>query len=202
MFALIGNFDLAELGVVLLAAILFFGRRLPEVAMRTAAHVARLRRQLLKMWREAGLEDELRRVRDEVERDMPDPRLHIDPIGDLRRTIEPRAAVTPPRAADMRREAEERKRQAALARAEEQPQEVDLDATVALPRSQAPAEPEADHGATARLERETPDSPAPGASGASGSPAAPKSPAAPAPPRPPTPGAPVGDADEDRAEEH
>ena len=49
---------------------MIFGKRLPEVAMRAAAHIVRLRRSLGQLWREAGLEQELRRVRRDVERDV------------------------------------------------------------------------------------------------------------------------------------
>ncbi len=69
MLALIGNINLLELGVVLVVALMIFGRNLPEVAMRGAAHLMRLRKTVAKMWREAGLEDELRRVRRDIERE-------------------------------------------------------------------------------------------------------------------------------------
>jgi Sec-independent protein translocase protein TatA len=78
MLAIIGNLHMMELLVIALAALMIFGRRLPEVAMRGAAQVVRLRRSVTKMWREAGLEEELRKVRrdidnevDKVQRSLP-----------------------------------------------------------------------------------------------------------------------------------
>ena len=85
MFALIGNFDLTELLVIAVGALLIFGKRLPEVAMRAAAHFMRLRRAVTKMWREAGIEDELRRVRREIEAEVdsiPTPRTLSDEVLD------------------------------------------------------------------------------------------------------------------------
>ncbi|MEC7232946.1 MAG: hypothetical protein VXW31_08405 [Planctomycetota bacterium] len=60
-----------ELLVVGVASVLIFGGRLPEVAMRAIAHVMRARRALSQMWRDTGLEDELRRVRREIETKVP-----------------------------------------------------------------------------------------------------------------------------------
>ena len=67
MLALIGMPDFAELLIIAMAALMVFGKRLPEVAMRGAAQVIKLRRSVARMWREAGLEDELRRVRREID---------------------------------------------------------------------------------------------------------------------------------------
>lgn len=72
MLALLGNFDFTELLVVAAGALMVFGKRLPEVAMRAAAHLVRLRRTVQQMWRQSGLEDELRKVRREVERELSD----------------------------------------------------------------------------------------------------------------------------------
>jgi len=70
MLAIIGNLHMTELLVIALAALMIFGRRLPEVAMRGAAHVVRLRRSVTKMWREAGLEEELRKVRRDIDNEV------------------------------------------------------------------------------------------------------------------------------------
>jgi Sec-independent protein translocase protein TatA len=70
VLALLGNFDLTELIVIGVGALLVFGRRLPEVAMKAAAQVMRFRRAVSQMWREAGIEDELRRVKREIEVDV------------------------------------------------------------------------------------------------------------------------------------
>lgn len=71
MFALFGNLDFTELLVIAAAAIMIFGRRLPEVAVRGAAQLVRLRRTVTQMWRDAGIEDEIRRVRREIDRSVP-----------------------------------------------------------------------------------------------------------------------------------
>ncbi|MCP3915389.1 MAG: hypothetical protein GY711_07525 [bacterium] len=69
MLALIGNLDFFEIVVILVVAVIVFGDRLPEVAMRGAAQLVRLRRTVMQMWRDAGLEDELRRVQREIDLD-------------------------------------------------------------------------------------------------------------------------------------
>ena len=71
MFALFGNLDFMELVVIAAAALMIFGRRLPEVAVRGAAQLVRLRRSVTQMWREAGIEDEIRRVQREIDRSVP-----------------------------------------------------------------------------------------------------------------------------------
>ena len=71
MLALIGNLNVLEILVIAAAALMLFGNRLPEVAMRGAAQFIKLRRAVLKMWREAGLEEELRRVQREVTAEVP-----------------------------------------------------------------------------------------------------------------------------------
>lgn len=92
MFALLGNFDFTELLVIGVGALLIFGRRLPEVAMRAAAQIVRLRRAVSQMWREAGIEEELRRVRREIERDVPPVR---DPGRLVRETVMPGEHANP-----------------------------------------------------------------------------------------------------------
>ncbi|MFT4538895.1 MAG: Sec-independent protein translocase protein TatA [Planctomycetota bacterium] len=67
VLALIGNFDFTEVVVVAATSLILFGKRLPEVAMRAATQFMKVRRAVTKMWREAGLEDELRRVKREVD---------------------------------------------------------------------------------------------------------------------------------------
>jgi Sec-independent protein translocase protein TatA len=74
VLAIFGDFAFTELLLVAAVALMVFGKRLPEVAVRAAAHLTRLRRSLTQMWREAGIEDELRKVRREVESTMPDLR--------------------------------------------------------------------------------------------------------------------------------
>ncbi|MEM6671612.1 MAG: hypothetical protein AAF726_02140 [Planctomycetota bacterium] len=69
--AIFGSLNWLELLVVAAAALMIFGSRLPEVSLRAVAQVMRARRAVSKMWRETGLEDELRRVRRDVELNIP-----------------------------------------------------------------------------------------------------------------------------------
>lgn len=71
MLALLFNLDLSELAIILIGAILVFGRNLPQVAMRGAAQFVKLRRQLMQVWREAGFEEELRKAQRELETSVP-----------------------------------------------------------------------------------------------------------------------------------
>ena len=57
----------AEILLVGAVALIIFGRRLPEVAMRAGTQFVRLRRQLSTVWRQTGLEEELRKVRREID---------------------------------------------------------------------------------------------------------------------------------------
>lgn len=77
MFALIGNLDSMELVVVLIAAILIFGRRLPQVAAQAGAQLGKLRRTLDTAWKDSGADHEVREmqrsiesIRDAVPRDL------------------------------------------------------------------------------------------------------------------------------------
>ncbi|MBJ76645.1 MAG: hypothetical protein CMJ98_06480 [Planctomycetes bacterium] len=89
MIALIGNLHLLEVLSIAGAALLVFGKRLPEVAVRGAGQLVRLRRSVMRMWREAGLEEELRRVRREIEQETP----KLPSAEDLTREVEWRAEV-------------------------------------------------------------------------------------------------------------
>ena len=74
MLALIGNLDFLELLVIAVVAIMVFGKDLPKVAMRGAAQLMKLRKEVSRMWREAGLEEELRKVRrdlDQLPKQLP-----------------------------------------------------------------------------------------------------------------------------------
>ncbi len=67
MLALFSNLSFSEVIVVLVIALLVFGKRLPEVAVRASTQFVKARRTLSDMWRQTGLEDELRRVRRDIE---------------------------------------------------------------------------------------------------------------------------------------
>lgn len=75
MLALLGNLSFLEILVIAVGALLIFGKRLPEVAMKAAAQVVRVRRAVSEMWREAGIEEELRKVKREIESEATLPKL-------------------------------------------------------------------------------------------------------------------------------
>jgi Sec-independent protein translocase protein TatA len=67
--ALFGDLGVQELLLVAVAAVMIFGKRLPEVAGQAFAHFQKLRRTLSQMWRETGIDDELRRIQRDLDRD-------------------------------------------------------------------------------------------------------------------------------------
>lgn len=71
MLSLLGNLDILEVVLIFVVSIMVFGKQLPQVAMRGAAQVMKLRKEVSRMWREAGLEDELRKVRRDLEQAVP-----------------------------------------------------------------------------------------------------------------------------------
>src|SRR5688572_18505639 len=60
-----------EIGLILVVAILVFGRDLPSAAVQAAATLQKLRRALADMRRETGIDEELRRARREFEQAVP-----------------------------------------------------------------------------------------------------------------------------------
>lgn len=60
--ALIGNLSVGEAVVILILAVLVFGRRLPEVAARVFHGLQDLRRNFDRLRRETGIDEELRKV--------------------------------------------------------------------------------------------------------------------------------------------
>jgi Sec-independent protein translocase protein TatA len=67
MLAFLTNLSVGEFVLVLVVAVLIFGRRLPEVAAKGAVHLQRLRRGLMEFRRESGFDEEIRRARRLVE---------------------------------------------------------------------------------------------------------------------------------------
>jgi len=110
----------SELMLIGFAAVMIFGGNLPEVAMRALAHLMRARRAVARMWRETGLEDELRRVRRDIEAGIP-----RDADFDVKPRSKPGAAAGDPRAAAERARAAARASSRALDAAE---RDVDPDA--------------------------------------------------------------------------
>ncbi len=71
MFALIDNLGFGEFTIVAIAALLVFGKRLPQVAGQAGAQIARLRRSLDTAWRESGVAKEIRSVQREFQDAVP-----------------------------------------------------------------------------------------------------------------------------------
>jgi Sec-independent protein translocase protein TatA len=71
VFAFIDNLGGTELLIVLVAALLVFGKRLPQVAGDAARQMAKLRRSLDEAWRETGMEKEIQQVRRDLESAIP-----------------------------------------------------------------------------------------------------------------------------------
>jgi len=71
MFLGIGNLDLTEIVIVIVVAIIVFGRNLPRVAARAAVQFGRARRSMQTLWRETGIEDEIRTVQAEIRDSTP-----------------------------------------------------------------------------------------------------------------------------------
>jgi len=65
------NLQAGELAIVLLVAILVFGKRLPQVAGQAASQVTRVRRALEKAWRDTGMDRELHQMRRDIDTAIP-----------------------------------------------------------------------------------------------------------------------------------
>ena len=72
MFAFITNLNLTEITVIVVGAVIIFGKDLPQVVMRGVQQLGKLRRGVKDMWTEAGLEQEMRKVRADLESEIPD----------------------------------------------------------------------------------------------------------------------------------
>jgi Sec-independent protein translocase protein TatA len=71
VFAFFDNLGGTELLLVMVAALLVFGKRLPQVAGDAARQMAKLRRSLDEAWRETGMEKEIQQVRRDLETAIP-----------------------------------------------------------------------------------------------------------------------------------
>lgn len=71
MFALFDDVGFGELVVAALAGILFFGKRLPEVATQAGTQLAKLRRSLQDLKNETGLDHEVRKLQRTFEDAIP-----------------------------------------------------------------------------------------------------------------------------------
>jgi len=77
------NLGVSEIVLILVVAILVFGRDLPSAAVRAASTLQGLRRSLADLRRDTGIDEELRRARREIEQALPRA---IEPINP--RTLE------------------------------------------------------------------------------------------------------------------
>ena len=65
--ALFGNLDITEILVIVVFAVMVFGRDLPKVAAQVLTQVTRARKALQEVWRESGIGDEIRQVQRDLE---------------------------------------------------------------------------------------------------------------------------------------
>lgn len=111
--ALIGNLDFSELVIILVAAILIFGSRLPRVAGQAGFYLARLRRSLEALWQDTGVVREIRSVQRELQSNMP----HNMSLGEMARQA----------SADIQRQLDEADRVVRTAGSDAAPEEVPED---------------------------------------------------------------------------
>ena len=71
MFAILENLGFVELVVVLGAALLIFGKRLPEVASQAGSTIAKFRRSIDNLREETGIDRDLRQARRDIEGVLP-----------------------------------------------------------------------------------------------------------------------------------
>ena len=97
MLALL-NLGMFEIGLILVVAVLVFGRDLPSAAVQAAATLQKLRRALADMRRETGIDEELRRARREFEQAVPRDAARPTHVGATRIVEHKPAAVETPEA--------------------------------------------------------------------------------------------------------
>ena len=71
MLGLIGNLDFSEVVIVVVAAILIFGKRLPRIAGQACFYLARARRSIETLWHETGVAREIQSVQRELNSTLP-----------------------------------------------------------------------------------------------------------------------------------
>jgi len=88
MLAFIFNFGTLEIFLVVIVAVLVFGRNLPTVAVQAAEVVQRLRRSLADLRRETGIDEELRKARRTIDAAVPREVRRMDVREIVRRQVE------------------------------------------------------------------------------------------------------------------
>lgn len=68
-----------EIGIIVAAAVMIFGRNLPRVIAEVLTHLAKAKRAMRDMWRETGIEEEMRKVQTEMRRAEASLPTRIDP---------------------------------------------------------------------------------------------------------------------------
>jgi Sec-independent protein translocase protein TatA len=71
MLAIFDNLGFTELMIVLVAAILIFGKRLPEVASQAGQQLVKFRRSLEQIKSETNIDNELRKIQRDIESAVP-----------------------------------------------------------------------------------------------------------------------------------
>ncbi len=66
MLAFFSNLHFTELVLVALVGIMVFGRNLPRIAVQIWTQLTKVRRSMNKVWRETGVQDEIRRMQREM----------------------------------------------------------------------------------------------------------------------------------------
>jgi len=66
MLAFLSNLHFTELILIALVGIMVFGRNLPRIAVQIWTQLAKVRRSMNKVWRETGVQDEIRRMQREM----------------------------------------------------------------------------------------------------------------------------------------
>jgi Sec-independent protein translocase protein TatA len=71
MLAIFDNLGFSELMIVLVAAVLIFGKRLPEVAAQAGQQLAKFRRSLQDIKNETGIDNDLRKIQRDLQDAVP-----------------------------------------------------------------------------------------------------------------------------------
>ena len=71
MLAIFDNLGFSELMIVMVAAILIFGKRLPEVASQAGAQIAKFRRSLQDIKNDTGIDNDIRKIQREIQQAVP-----------------------------------------------------------------------------------------------------------------------------------
>jgi Sec-independent protein translocase protein TatA len=71
MLAFLDNIGGTEILIVMVAGLLIFGKRLPQVAGDAAKQLVKLRRSLDEAWRDTGMQQEIQSVKRDLETAIP-----------------------------------------------------------------------------------------------------------------------------------